>query len=92
MQTNPHIAHLGKILRKMDSASPYLPPEFLALLVRLQQKEEVDPQRCPSCSGSPALDITREASPGHYLDVLRCRFCGQIVLELNEDRRRALEA
>jgi hypothetical protein len=91
MQTNPHITHLGKILRKMDSASPYLPPEFLALLVRLQQKEQGDLQRCPSCGRSPALERTREAAPGQYLDVLRCRYCDQVVLELNEDRRRASE-
>lgn len=91
MQTSPHIVHIGKILRKMDTTSPYLPPEVLALLMQLYRKEASDLRRCPSCRCSPALERTREAAPGHYLDVLRCRYCDQVVLELNEERRRRLE-
>jgi hypothetical protein len=91
MQTHAYITDIGRFLRRMDSVSPYLPADFLAVLMRLHHREIADLQRCPGCRRGNALALSREAGPGENLDVLRCRFCDQVVLELSEKRRRDLD-
>ena len=79
------VKHLGRVLRRLAASTEQpLPTEFSDLLAAFDAAAAAAVLVCPRCRAPDALEVVRPAEVGRNLDERRCRFCGQIVLELVE--------